>query len=66
MKLVKIEKDDELWYFTRVRNAAQYLNAADAQIYNAIKQQTKYKGWQISQFDYNFNTALKGTVDPKI
>ena len=48
MKLIKIEKSNEVWYFTNIRKCAQFINSADSNIVKILNGIGKTaKGWKI-------------------
>lgn len=51
MKYIKIEKDDEIWYFTNKYKAAQYMGATQSNVNVSLKNGYKCRGWNVEEVE---------------
>ena len=64
MKLIKIENEKEVWYFTSITRAAEYIGCT----YNHVKQVIhgvckKAKGWSIEEIEDDY--IMSKFIDPE-
>lgn len=62
--MIKIQNENEAWYFSSLRKCANYIGAADSNVRYAMNSGRKCRGWNVE--NYESDEILSKYIDPEL